>query len=151
MTKNSPTFWSTRPSNLEHDIEHLCRHLTCTIREFSASEAEAFHAEAFDHLVALRELEEKFEKIYLARHEAERVAELAQREQVTLETVDGEKLNFDAPYGFDGTGRTIYSYDICDLAIEDGKVTAARAYVMGHYFPLTPEELDKCNSLLVRM
>ena len=155
MNKTNTTFWSTRPSELENDVERLCRHLTCTIREFSASEAEAFHTEAFDHLVTLRDLEEKFEKIYLARHEHERQVELSEREEVLLETDDGQKIKFSAPYGFDSPsskGSTIYCFDMYDLHLEGGKIESAKTYhLAGVHRDLSPEELEVCNSLMQRM
>ena len=162
MSKTNTTFWSTRPSDLEHDVERLCRHLTCTIREFSASEAEAFHTEAFDHLVALRDLEEKFEKIYLARHEHERQVELSEREVLTLSVVPddgGENVDtkFSAPMGFDSPthkGSTVYCNDLYHLVLgADGKIEAARVsyFTGGGSRDLTPDELVICNSLMQRM
>ena len=161
MSKTNTTFWSTRPSDLEHDVERLCRHLTCTIREFSASEAEAFHTEAFDHLVALREIEEKFEKIYLARHEHERLTELAEREILTLSVIpddgsDNVDTKFSAPMGFDSPthkGSTVYCNDLHSLVMRDGKIEAARVtnFTGGLSRDLTADELIVCNSLMQRM
>ena len=161
MSKTNTTFWSTRPSDLEHDVERLCRHLTCTIREFNASESEAFHTEAFDHLVALRDLEEKFEKIYLARHEHERQVELSEREILTLSVVPddgGENVDtkFSAPMGFDSPthkGSTVYCNDLHSLVMRDGKIEAARVtnFTGGLSRDLTADELIVCNSLMQRM
>ena len=146
------SFWSSERGDMEWDIHRLSRELLDTISHCNAMEAKELHTALFDHLVKIRDTVEEFDKVVKKREEEEHQAELAQREQVTLETIDGEKLKFDAPYGFEVTpSRTIYSYDLCDLQLDQGKITAARAYVLGSYSSLTPEELDKCNSLLVRM
>jgi hypothetical protein len=146
------SFWSSERGDMEWDIHRLSRELLDTISHCNAMEAKELHAALFDHLVKIRDTVEEFDKKIEKREQAEHEAELAQREEVTLETVDGEKLKFNAPYGFEcSPQRTIYSYDLYDLDIEDGKIIAAKAYTMGSYSPLTREELDKCNSLLVRM
>jgi hypothetical protein len=146
------TFWSIAKSDMDWDITRLSRELLDTVSHCNAMEAKELHSLMFPHLIAIRDLVEKFDEQIEKREQAEHQAELAQREEVTLETVDGEKLKFNAPYGFEcSPQRTIYSYDLYDLDIEDGKIIAAKAYTMGSYSSLTPEELDKCNSLLVRM
>lgn len=146
------TFWSIAKSDMDWDITRLSRELLDTVSHCNAMEAKVLHSLMFPHLIAIRDLVEKFDEQIEKREEAERQAELAVREEVLLETVDGEKLRFNAPYGFEVTPqRTIYSYDLCDLQLDQGKIIAAKAYTMGRNSPLTPEELDKCNSLLVRM
>jgi hypothetical protein len=161
MSKNI-TFWSTRHLDIQHDIKRLCDHLTSTLQELSPTESEAFHTEAFDHLVALREIEEKFEKIYLARHEHERLTELAEREILTLSVIPddgGENVDtkFSAPMGFDSPthkGSTVYCNDLHSLVMgPDGKIEAARVsyFTGGRSRDLTPEEIIVCNSLMQKM
>jgi hypothetical protein len=161
MSKTNTTFWSTRHLDIQDDVLRLARHLTSTLEELSASESEAFHAEAFDHLIALRDLEEKFEKIYLARHEHERLTELSQREVLTLPVIPddgGEDVDtkFSAPQGFDSPthrGSTVYCNDLHSLVMRDGKIEAARVtnFTGGLSRDLTADELIVCNTLMQRM
>ena len=140
---------------LDYIIDKTAKDVRDTCNECNKKEADDLHTALFDHLEKIKEIAAQFDKRIEARQEAERVAELAVREEVLLETDDGQKIKFSAPYGFDSPsskGSTIYCFDMYDLHLEGGKIEAAKTYLIGGvYRDLSPEELEVCNSLMQRM
>ena len=139
---------NTHPFNCSYD---LCWNLEKFANELSdmMSEAKGFELRemepAMHHLAAFREAMVAIEEKVFSRIELERIADLAERDIYTIETVDGEPLKFDAPNGFEIIKQaTIYTNDLHKLEIVDGKIVGARNVYQHRY--LNQEELDKCNS-----
>jgi hypothetical protein len=154
MSNNNITFWSSTKSGFDYDLDRLFKSIEGTIGECTQEECDLLHTALFEHLVAIRDTIESFDKKIEARQEAERQTELSAREEILLETEDGEMVKFNAPYGFDSPsirGSSVYTFDLYGLRFNsEGKIEAAFDRFHGDR-RLTPEELDMCNSLFVRM
>ncbi len=140
---------------LDYIIDKTAKDVRDTCSECNKQEADDLHTALMGLLEKIKEIAAEFDKRIEVRQEQERLAELAVREEVLLETDDGQKIKFDAPYGFDSPsskGSTIYCGDMYDLHLEGGKIESAKAYHLGGvYRDLSPEELEVCNSLMQRM
>lgn len=154
MNNNNNWDMITR-DELDYIIDKTAKDVRDTCSECNKQEADDLHTALMGHFEKIKEIAAEFDKRIEARQEAERQAELAVREEVLLETDDGQKIKFSAPYGFDSPsskGSTIYCFDMYDLHLEGGKIESAKTYHLGGvYRDLSPEELEVCNSLMQRM
>ena len=136
---------------MDSDIGRLSRELLDTISDCNDQEAKQLHGQMFDHLIAIRNLVEKFDEQIEARQEAERVAELAEREDFILDMDDGSKVKFNGPQGWDSKTGVIMTYDLFDLVVEEGQITSAKRMYMGRCSSLSEWDINVCNSLLQRV
>lgn len=140
--KNTCTFECSY--DLAYNIEKFASELSDMMSEAKGFELREIEP-ALVHLAAFRNAMVEIEAKVLARQELERLEELAERDTYDFETVDGEKVTFDAPNGFEvRPQQPIYSGDLWQLQIVDGKIVAARDAF--RHAELNKEELDKCNS-----
>jgi hypothetical protein len=135
-------FNSTR--DLAHQIERFASEMDDLVSECNPLELSELR-DGLIHLESFREVAEKVNRKMLERKELERVAELAQRDEYELETLDGESVTFNAPCGFEIQKQaTIYTWDLKDLQLSGNKIVAARN---AHWKrSLTEQEIAACNS-----
>jgi uncharacterized protein with von Willebrand factor type A (vWA) domain len=131
------------------DLRDFAREVERMERECNALERSELR-DALVHLAAFREAAIEVERKMLARKALEEAAELAQRENSVFETVDGEAVMFNAPYGFQTQQwGTVYTGDMYDLQLSENKIVAAKiGWPMRR--ALSQEEIAICNSLFVR-
>lgn len=144
MIKNTHSF--SCAYDLIHNLEKFTSELDDLLGEAKGHELKELNDHMI-HLAAFREAMIAIEDKVLARKELERVEELAERDVYKLEDVDGQKLTFEAPAGFEIVkGCPIYTYDLYQLEVVGGKIVKARDAF--RRMDLTSVELDKCNSEL---
>ena len=148
--------YNIKKSSFEHEISETFKSAEGTLRECNQTELNDLYDLLFQRLYDLREDLEKFDKRIEARQEAERQAELAAREEVLLETQDGQRIKFSAPYGFDSPshrGTTVFCSDMYNLHFDsEGRIDEAFLdHSMYGDRRLTADELVICNSLMQRM
>jgi len=142
MIENTSTF--TCSHDLAYNIEKFASELSDLLSEAKGFELREIEP-ALHHLASFREAMMQIEVKVLARKELERLEELAERDIYTFETLDGEKVKFEAPSGFEvSIKQPIYTSDLYQMEIVDGKIVAARDSF--RRVELNREELDKCNS-----
>jgi len=144
MIKNTHSFSCSY--DLIHNLEKFTSELDDLLGEAKGFELRELNDHMI-HLAAFREAMIAIEDKVLTRKELERLEDLAQRDIYKLEDVDGQKLTFEAPEGFEVVkGCPIYTHDLYQLQVVDGKVVSARDAF--RRMDLTSVELDKCNSEL---
>ena len=148
--------YNIKKSAFESEISETFKSCEGTLRECNQAELNDLYNLLFQRLFDIREDLERFDKRIEQRQEDERQAELAQREEILLQTQDGQKIKFSAPYGFDSPshrGTTVFCSDLYDLHF-DSEGYINEAFVEHSMYGdrrLTPEELVMCNSLMQRM
>lgn len=143
MVKDTSHFNCT--FELESDLRDFTRELGSLFSEAKPLEIKELES-ALIHLASFREAAIALERKVLERKELERLAELATMERIEIEDVNGFKLSFDAPYGFEAEPeKTVYSADLYDVEMAGNQIVAARTCWPIHR-DLTPSELAICNA-----
>jgi hypothetical protein len=151
MSNTFISFWSSNRDGFSSDVSRLEKSIQGTLGEANQDELNELHDALHEHFVKIRDTVEEFDKRIEARQEAERQAELAEREDFILDMDDGTKAKFNGPQGWDSKTGVIMTYDLFDLVVEEGRITSAKRMYMGRCSSLSEWDINVCNSLLQRV